>query len=209
MPVIKAVPHGGVITTRHVLQSVEVSVIGGARRWKARYMSYVGDAQTPTTSGTIQDVPIRAFGDDIIAAFEQACVETPASALYGGIHVPHGAAGDLVEIERAAAWAKVKVARDAYLDAGVATPYGVFDSDLVSIVNILGAAAATPEGATVQWILKDSSTAVLTKAQIVEVGALLAASRSAAYTCGAGLRAQIDAAMTAEDARAIVWTPPA
>lgn len=208
MPIIKALPGTSGPANVHVITSVEIFSTPGGLRWVGKYRSSESGGATPTAFGTLTDVPFAQTAGNPVEAFEAAAVAQVGSLFHGGEVVPAGQGA--LWMEQQIAWARVKRSRDAYLDSGVQTPYGMFDSDLVSIVNVLGATAALPEGATTPWILKDSSTVTLTRSQVSEVGALLAAFRSAGYTHGSALRAQIDSEQqTVEAVRAIAWTPPA
>lgn len=211
MPVLKSVQWGAAPTTYHRVWALEIQLVNGLLVCKGRYLSYADASATsrPESSGTITGVPFTGTLGDPLEAFERACVNTPGNPLYGGTYTTSGSAQSSLEVERALAWGRIKVGRDAHLDGGVSTPYGVFDSDLVSIVNILGAAATLPEGATMAWILKDNTAVTLTRSQVADVGSILAAFRSTVYAQGSSLRDQVEAAETAEAVKAVVWAPPA
>lgn len=216
MPIIKAITVGpSRVYTYHSVERVEFCRVDGQVLWSGHYRSFTDgeEARTPGMRAPGYDiatsVPLVPLGTDPIAAFEAAAVLSPQSEFFGGQVVSSAEVYTPVEWARKRQWEAVKIGRDAYLLGGISTPYGTFDTDLTSIVNILGAAAALPEGASTQWILKDNTTATLTRAQVGEVGALLAAFRAAAYAHGADLRALIDGAATTEAVSAVVWTPPA
>lgn len=211
MPIVKQTLQGGKDLHYHVVTSVEFLRKPGGLHWRGSYRSYDSFAGTrpPVASGTITGVPVSDFSVDPIEAFERACIAHPDNVFFGGEYVAPGDTPGGLEVERRLAWARVKTARDVHLDGGVDTPYGRFDSDLVSIVNILGAKESMLENSSMPWIRKDYSQVSLTKVQIGEIGNALAAFRAQGYGWGSALHSQIDAASTAEAVRAIVWTPPA
>lgn len=108
-------------------------------------------------------------------------------------------------------WTVTKQARDTAISAPLSTPYGSFDADARSQKNITDAiallqaleASGTPQ--TIDFTLADNSVAVLTTAQMVEVGLLLGARTQEAYATARQLRADIEAASTQEEVEAVVW----
>lgn len=211
MPILKQLQLGALTTSLHKVSSVEFHLVNGALSCRGRYLSYRdGDSLVrPESSGTVTAVTLPELNGDPIAAFEIACVATPGCVFYGGVYVAPGSPTATLEMEKTQAWTRVKLARDAHLDAGVTTSVGTFDSDLNTLVNVLGAAATTPDGGSRGWILADHTPVVLTKAQVLELGAALATLRDTSYSRGSTLYAQIQAAQTVEEVRAVVWTPPA
>lgn len=211
MPILKLIePARSQPAAYHTFTSVEFVRKPGGLHWRGFYRSFSGSggAGPALATGTIEGVPLTDFSVDPIEAFERACIAHPDNVFFGGEYVAPGDTLGGLEVERRLAWARVKAARDAYLDSGVDTPYGRFDSDLVSIVNILGAKDSMPENSSMPWIRKDYSQVSLTKVQIGEIGNALAAFRAQGYGWGSALHSQIDAASTVEAVRAIVWTPP-
>lgn len=211
MPVIKSTPGGPEGANFHVVHCVEFFRLDGALCWRGKHMSYnsANTSTTPTAVGTLVGVPVTDFSVDPIEAFEKACIAHPGNVFSGGEYVPPGQEFAPLGLEKSLAWARVKLGRDAYLDAGVTTSVGVFDSDLNTLVNVLGAAATMLDGDSRGWILADHTPVVLTKAQVLELGAALAALRDSTYEQGSALYAQIQAAQTPEEARSVSWAPPA
>lgn len=117
---------------------------------------------------------------------------------------------DLSQV-KADRWTVIKQARDTAINAPLPTPYGSFDADARSQKNITDAIAllqaletsGTPQ--TIDFTLADNSVAVLTTAQMVEVGLLLGARTQEAYATARQLRADIEAASTQEEVEAVVW----
>lgn len=210
MPILKSITQGGKEALYHTVSYVEYYHKAEGLAWRGKFQSFssAGPVEPPLHTGVELGIPVSAPSLDPIRAFEEACVADPSSTFYGGEYTPPGTNTSLA-LEKVVAWARVKSGRDAYLDGGVDTPYGRFDSDLVSIVNILGARESMPENASMLWIRKDYSQVSLTKVQIGEIGNALAAFRAQGYGWGSALHSQIDAAQTVEDVRAISWTPPA
>lgn len=217
MPIVKSISNGPEISlTYHVVERVEFSRVGGSLIWGAHYRSYIDgeEARQPDKrarqAGLAGGVPLVPLGTDPIGAFESAAVLSPSSEFFGGQVVPHATVYTPVEWARKSQWESVKVGRDAALAGGVDTPYGRFDSDLTSIVNVIGAsamAAQMPDTWSDQWILADRSAVTLNKAQLMEVGAILADFRSRTYRRGDELYRAIQEVTTTDDVRAITWSP--
>lgn len=216
MPIIKAITVGpSRVHTYHSVERVEFCRVDGQVLWSGHYRSFTDgeEARTPGVRAPgyeiATSVPLVPLGTDPVAAFEAAAVLSPQSEFFGGQVVPHATVYTPAEWARKGQWEAVKIGRDAHLDAGVTTTVGRFDSDLNTLVNVLGAAATMLDGDTRGWILADHSPVVLSKAQVLELGAALVTLRDTSYAQGATLYAQIQAAQTAEAVRAVVWTPPA
>lgn len=96
---------------------------------------------------------------------------------------------------KAAAWARVKVARD---DAEIAPfEHGslVFDADAARIGNAVVAALLADkfgQAYTVEWTLADNSTVTLDGGQMMAVGSALAQRVKDVFETGVALRAVID-----------------
>ena len=210
MPIIKSIIQGGKEALYHTVSYVEYYHKAEGLAWRGKFQSFssAGPVEPPLHTGVELGIPVSAPSLDPIRAFEEACVADPSSTFYGGEYTPPGTNTSLA-LEKVVAWARVKTARDVHLDGGVDTPYGRFDSDLVSIVNILGAKESMLENSSMPWIRKDYSQVSLSKVQIGEIGNALAAFRAQGYGWGSALHSQIDAASTVEAVRAISWTPPA
>jgi len=216
MPIVKAINAGpDKVLTYHTVERVEFCRVNGELLWSGHYRSFTDGEEARQPGGRARGhdiaagVPLVSLGTDPIAAFEAASVLHPKSEFFGGQVVPHATVYAPAEWARKVQWEAVKIGRDAHLDAGVTTTVGRFDSDLNTLVNVLGAAATMLDGDTRGWILADHSPVVLSKAQVLELGAALATLRDTSYAQGSTLYAQIQAAQTAEAVRAVVWTPPA
>lgn len=112
---------------------------------------------------------------------------------------------------RAKRWAEIKAARDAAEAAGFTWDGSTFDSDLQSQGRIQGAvqlallAAQAQEPFAIAWTLADNTVRTLDGADAVAVGLALAAHVQAVFGHGRDLRAQIDAAASAEELQLIEW----
>jgi hypothetical protein len=120
-----------------------------------------------------------------------------------------------LEQRRAERWAQIKAARDAAETAPLVTPYGTFQCDFpVSQTRIANAAqmmqteaAALQPGLTptIDFTLADNTVVTLTAGQMVEVALRMGAQIQAAHATGRALRAQLDAATTAEAVDSVHW----
>lgn len=116
---------------------------------------------------------------------------------------------------RAAAWARIKAARDAAETAPLTVGLHTFDADPTSQQRIAGAvqmaslAVAAGQGAdwAITWTLADNSPVQLSAAQMIDVGMSLATQISSAHARGRLLRAQIDAATDSAQLDLITWSP--
>lgn len=214
MPIIKT-PSGADQPAYYTISQVEIVRVYGEYQWRAAFSIWpsVEASRTPgakpIATGVDTSVPL-AMATDVFAAYEAAAVLTPNSNFYGGEVVADTQAYTPVEWARITQWGKVKIQRDATLAGGVDTPYGRFDTDLTSIVNVIGAAsiaAQAPETWSDQWILADRTVVTLNKAQLMEVGAILADFRSRTYRRGDELYNALQSAPTLEAVRAITWSP--
>lgn len=210
MPIIKSLPGASGPANVHVVTSVEIFATPLGLRWVGKYRSSESGGSAPTAFGTIAGVPVTAITEDPVAAFEQACIAHADNVFSGGEYAAPGAASPVgLDVERTLAWGRVKASRDAYLNSGVDTPVGRFDSDLNTLVNLLGALDDMPEDASQGWILADHTPVTMSKVQLRALGAALKHLRDSGYARGSALYAQIQAAEDVESLRSIVWTPPA
>lgn len=216
MPLIKSTTTPqGVPVSFHIVDYVEIFRLGDRLGWRGRYRSYANaeayrvQGGPPLATGTFVGVPYQQ-ADDPVAAFEEAVSAFSGSEMYGATVVAALEQASPLEVLKMDQWEQVKFSRDAYLASGVTTPYGVFDSDLTSIVNMIGAAtmaATAGDDWSDQWILKDRTVVTLSRAQLVEVGALLADFRGRTYRRGDELYRAIQEAETVEQVRAVTWSP--
>jgi hypothetical protein len=105
-------------------------------------------------------------------------------------------------------WRSIKDARDAAQYGGFAWDGSTFDSDAVSQGRIQGAvqlAGAIGSTFAIDWTLADNTVRTLSAADMLNVGIALGQHVQAQFTKARTLRAQIDAATTAEAVAAIAW----
>jgi hypothetical protein len=110
-----------------------------------------------------------------------------------------------VATAQAQQWEMVRAYRDERMASGCETPKGRMDTDPDSIAKLTGAvvtAQIVPDF-SVDWTMADNSTVTHSGADIIAAG--LAASRhvAACHAVGVALRAQIDAAATNAEVRAV------
>ena len=218
MPIIKTTTDS-VSPSYFEVTSVEFIRLGDGYTWRANYNAWPDADQRktpgakPQYAATDHDVPLPQGLNplsDLFGAYESAAVSSTGSHFYGGQVVAKVEEHTPVEWARITQWERIKVQRDAYRAGGIDTPYGRFDSDLESIVNMIGAAtiaAQQSETWTDQWILKDRTVVTLNRAQLLEVGALAAAFRGTNYRRGDELYTALQAAQTVAEVRAITWSP--
>lgn len=105
--------------------------------------------------------------------------------------------------------AEINQARDAAEQGGFEYLGKTFDSDQISAQRISMAAQAmalAPEGATITWTCQDNSTIDLTAQELVGLVVALATWSNACHEKATALKAQIDAAKTAEELEKITWS---
>lgn len=108
-------------------------------------------------------------------------------------------------------WLLIKKAREAAINAPLATPYGSFDSDATGRTSITDAVLmlqtmsymGTPT--TLDFTLADNTVVTLSTLQMVEVGLLLGQKTQAAYRQARIKRDEIEAATTKEAVLLIGW----
>lgn len=104
--------------------------------------------------------------------------------------------------------AEINQARDKAEQGGFEYMGKVFDSDQVSAQRIsmaTQAIALAPEGTTITWTTQDNSTIDLTAQELVGLVAALAQWSNNCHQKATTLKAQIDAAKTAEELELITW----
>lgn len=112
---------------------------------------------------------------------------------------------------KAARWLYIRTQRDAAEFGGFAWDGSMFDSDSASQARIMGAvqmatlAAAQQQPFEIDWTLADNTVRTLDGADMVAVGLALGAHVAATHAAGRALRADINAATTAEQVAAVVW----
>lgn len=113
---------------------------------------------------------------------------------------------------RSALWAQVKARREALIDGGAPTSFGVMDADLVSRVNISGAATAAlaaigaSQPFSIDWTNKANSVVTLDASEMIQMGLEVMSHVSACHDHARSLRAAIDAAADAATLLTIDYT---
>lgn len=105
--------------------------------------------------------------------------------------------------------AEINAARDQAEQGGFEYMGKVFDSDQVSAQRISMAAQAmalADDTATITWTCQDNTTIDLNKTQLIGMVAALAAWSNTCHQKATALKAQIDAAKTAEELEKITWS---
>lgn len=154
----------------------------------------------------------------IVYAFATSTVMWRAEAVVADQSPPAGAGivavseaayalADIADIDpvelRAGIWEQVKAKREALLNAGAPTSFGTMDADLVSRVNIGGAAtgalAATvmSQPFSINWTTTANAVVTLTAAQMIQMGMEVMAYVSGCHDRARALRAEIEAAADA------------
>lgn len=104
--------------------------------------------------------------------------------------------------------AEINTARDRAEQGGFEYLGKVFDSDPISCQRISTAAQAmalAPEGTTITWTTQDNTTIELNKTQLAGMVVALAEWSNTCHQKATTLKAQIDAAKTAEELELITW----
>lgn len=104
--------------------------------------------------------------------------------------------------------AEINAARDQAEQGGFEYMGKVFDSDPISAQRISMAAQAmalAPEGTTITWTCQDNTTIDLTAQELVGLVVALAEWSNTCHQKATALKAQIDAAQTAEELELITW----
>ena len=114
-----------------------------------------------------------------------------------------------MEEHKADKWKAIKLAREQKIGAGFTHNNMVFQSDPVSIQNIMGAVQMAlltdPAPFSIQWTLANDQVVELNSAALRGVGLSLGARVDSLHSQARVLRAQIDAATTPEEVNAIQW----
>ncbi len=111
-----------------------------------------------------------------------------------------------------AAWARVKAARDAAINAGVTYNGNVYDSDAKAQLRVTGAAqmaqlaiAAGNTTYSINWTLANNSTVTLTAQEVLAMAQTVGTNYQTLFAKGQTLRAQINAATTQAQLDAVQW----
>ena len=202
----------------HVIDTVDFVLNNGVPVWRGYYRSfknlddYLSPDQVHSDSGRISGIGVTELGSNPIAAFELAATLSDRSPFYGGtLMSQEETLLNALEVYKIQQWETIKYFRDLALISGVNTPYGKFDTDVTSLVNMLGTVsigeAQGPSWST-PWITFDNITTVLTVSQLRQIGALIAKWRGDCYTKGSTLRLALESANTKESIRSVVWADP-
>ena len=104
---------------------------------------------------------------------------------------------------------EINKARDEAEQGGFEYLGKAFDSDQVSCIRMMGARdalAMAPETVTITWTCQDNSTIELNHSQLVGLVNALATWSNACHQKASELKAQIEAATSAEELNSITWT---
>lgn len=105
---------------------------------------------------------------------------------------------------RMARWVLIKVARQAAVEAVIATPWGAFDADAASRTAMASAASLKQP---VAWTTADNQAVTLSAVQLQEVLRQIEQRTQNCHALARSLRARIDQAAHAEELAAIKWPP--
>ncbi|OYV37526.1 MAG: hypothetical protein B7Z80_12575 [Rhodospirillales bacterium 20-64-7] len=115
-------------------------------------------------------------------------------------------------VGQAAAWARIKAARDAAISAGVTYNGNVYDSDATAQMRVTGAAqmaqlaiAAGNMTYSITWTLANNSAVTLTAQEVITMAQAVGLNYQTLFAKGQTLRAQIMAATTQAELDAVVW----
>lgn len=104
---------------------------------------------------------------------------------------------------------EINQARDKAEQGGFEYLGKMFDSDQVSCIRMMGARdalALAPETVTITWTCQDNTTIELNHSQLVGLVNALATWSNTCHQKASELKAQIDAATSAEELNSITWT---
>lgn len=110
-----------------------------------------------------------------------------------------------------AQWERIKAAREAFFNAPLSTPFGVFDSDPVSRTRITDAVlmlqtlTSLGQPANIDFTLANDSVVTLDAMQMVTVGLLLGQKVQTAFGISRLRREAIYSATTPEAVEAVTW----
>lgn len=113
--------------------------------------------------------------------------------------------------QQAAAWARIKAARDAALSAPVTWDGSTFDADenarqrIGQALQLATMAAQAGQAYSVPWTLADNTVRVLSGADLAQVAVAMGLQFQATFAKGQALRAQIEAATTQAELDAVIW----
>lgn len=141
------------------------------------------------------------LGWELLATTDTETIDADAVIEDGQMVVP-------IHVLRDRKWQEIKAARDHVRYAGCPTPKGVMDNDADSqrkVTSAVTMALLLGDAFMVPWTMQDNSVVVHTKDDIEAAGLAMGMFDSQCHAIGQGLRAQIEAAATAEELEAIQW----
>jgi Domain of unknown function (DUF4376) len=166
----------------------------------------IGDGQSMVE---ISAEDIQGAGVVYIDPVTQAVCRTHAPGPYSRFDWATKTWGDSRTLadHQAAAWARIKQARDAAETAPLTVDGRTYNAGPDSVVRILGAvvSALTDPQWSDTWTLADNTRIVVTASDILAVGRALTAQTSSAHRRGRQLRAQIEAATDAAQLDLMTW----
>jgi len=117
-----------------------------------------------------------------------------------------------LDVARARQRIVINRGRDAAIDAGVATEFGIFDTNLGSRLLISGAVQAASLALanelpwSISWTMADDNEKELTAAEMISAGLQVAAAVDAIHQRSRVLKGRIEAATTLAEVDAVIWT---
>lgn len=135
---------------------------------------------------------------------EGTTIEDLGGGKYKIVELPKPSLDDLKLAKRD----EINSTRDAAEQGGFEYLGKTFDSDQISAQRISMAAQAmalAPEGTTITWTCQDNTTIDLTAQELVGLVVALAEWSNTCHQKATALKAQIDAAKTAEELELITW----
>ena len=211
MPILKPIPTPNGITAAHRIVKTELT--GTTLRLQVHmYPSLDQSTDAHLLWQEYPELPLAALDvQDPIGSLERALAAQPDGLFAGATYVADAAVDD-IETARACKWAEIKGERDRLENGGFDVPgVGRFDSDADSRARIVGAVTAAKiakdEGQpfSVEWTLADNTAVMLDADQVIAVGFAMLTHITSTHEKGRVLRAQIEAAQTAEEVEAITW----
>lgn len=109
----------------------------------------------------------------------------------------------LLQQEKAAKTEENDKARDARLAGGVEYKGIMWDCDTDQKANLLGVAQFMGEGDSIRWYGMDNQSAILTKAEMMELGALIVNLTNGVWTQNANIKYQIESAQNVSEVQKI------
>ena len=200
----KTQPNGAFSQTHEVIR-VEVSPADGTA--KAVVNSFASEAAMSAVPRLINwqdtyDMPLSAVADP------DAWLISAEGPFAGGMKLVEGTS---LEIAKERLWNEIKQERDEKEASGFPYLDTIFDSDSRSVQRIVGAvlaaqaAVANGQAFTIDWTVADNSVRTLDASMVIGMPVALAGYADELHETSRVLRAQIEAAETVEEVKAVVW----